>query len=185
MTDLDDELVRYRTLAFLARRAKERALGAPFEPYVSDLGIPALGKKIADRKAAVEDYFDSVEQALFDQYLLRLVAAFERRAFQRLGTAVGTARTTLEENYPEASPFSRAVRHLVKDTKEDLTGLADVEKLLASYPQALSEDLQELREHRNWIAHGGRLGKQSRFSRIEEVHRILAYLLSVIHPQPE
>jgi len=183
MTDLDDELVRYRTLAFLARRAKERALGAPFDSYVSDLGIPALGKRGTDRKAALQEYFDSVEESLFDQYLLRLVAAFERLVFQKLNTAVGTARTTLEGNYPTASPFSRAARHLVKNTTDDFTNLADVEKLLASYPQSASKDLQELREHRNWIAHGGRLGQQSRFSRIDDVYTVLADLLVVIETQ--
>ncbi len=151
-------------------------MGAPFHQYVSDLGIPALGKKSADRKAALEQYFDSVEESLFNQCLLRLVAAFERLAFERLNAAVGAARTTLEDNYPSTSPFSRAARHLIKD----FTTLADVEGLLASYPQSASQDLRELREHRNWIAHGGRLGRISRFSRIEDVHRTLTDLLSAI-----
>ena len=52
---------RYTTLAFMARRAKERALGNPFDQYVSDLGIPAPGKRRADKQAAIEEYFDSVE----------------------------------------------------------------------------------------------------------------------------
>ncbi len=108
MTDLDDELVQFRTLAFLARRAKERALAAPSDSYVSDLGIPALGKRGTDRRAALEEYFDSIEESLFDQYLLRLVAVFERLVFHKLNAAVGTARTTLEDNYPAASPFSRS-----------------------------------------------------------------------------
>jgi hypothetical protein len=183
MSDLDEELVRYRTLSFLARRAKERSLGAPFDQYVSDLGIPALGKRRADREGTLQEYFDSVEQALFDQYLLRLVAVFERMVFERLGAAVGAARSAVEEHYPSGSPFSRAARHLVKDVADDLTSLADIERLLASYPQSASKDLQELREHRNWIAHGGRVGRQSRFSRVEDVHKALSELLDVIEAQ--
>ena len=91
MTGLDDELLQYATLAFLAGRAKERALSAPFDLYVSELGIPGMGKKGADRKTAIQAYFDSVQKSLFDQYLLRLVAAFEWLAFQKLNNAVGTA----------------------------------------------------------------------------------------------
>jgi hypothetical protein len=183
MSELDEELIQYRTLTFLARRAKERSLGAPFDPYVSDLGIPALGKKRADRGVALEEYFDSLEQSLFDQYLLRMVATFERLAFEKLTAAVGAARTAVEENYPAGSPFSRAAKYLVKGVTEDFTSLADIEKLLASYPQSASKELQELREHRNWIAHGGRVGRQSRFSRIEEVHKTLSELLDLIETQ--
>jgi hypothetical protein len=180
MSDLDDELMCYNTLAFLARRAKERAVGAPFHEYVSDLGIPLLGKQKGDRKAVIEKYFDLVEESLFHHYLLRLVAAFERLAFQKLDNAVGTARRTLENKYPVDSPYAQAARHFVKDAKVGFTNLADVETLLASYPKSEYRDLQELREHRNWIAHGGRLGKRSRFSKIEDVHEALADLLSVI-----
>ena len=180
MSDLDDELVCYKTLAFLTRGAKQRALGAPFDEYVSNLGIPALGKQKADRKATIEEYFDFVEESLFDQYLLRLVAAFERLAFQKLNNAVGTARATLEAKYPVDSPFSRAAGHFVKDAEVDFKSLADVEKLLASYPQSASKDLYELREHRNLVAHAGRLGERSTFSKIEDVHKALADLLSVI-----
>jgi hypothetical protein len=180
MSDLDEELVRYRTLVFLVKRAKERALGGPFEAYVSDLGIPALGKRRADRETALQEYFESVDQALFEQYLMRIVAVFERLAFERLGAAIGAARTAVEEHFPSESPFSRAAKHLVKDVATDLTNLADIERLLASYPQSPWKDLQELREHRNWIAHGGRVGRQSRFSRIEDVHKTLTELLEAI-----
>jgi hypothetical protein len=108
-----------------------------------------------------------------------LVAVFERLAFERLKNAVGTARTAIEQNYPPHSAFSRAAKRLAKDL-DDFPNLADIEGLLASYPQAASKELHELREHRNWIAHGGRLGKQSQFSRIEDVHKALQGLLSAI-----
>jgi hypothetical protein len=180
MNDLDDELRCYMTLAFLTRGAKQRALGAPFDEYVSNLGIPALGRQKADRKATIEAYFDSVEKSLFDQYLLRLVAAFERLAFDKLKNAIGTARATLEAEYPVDSPFWRAAGHFVKDAQVDFKSLADVEKLLASYPQSASKDLHELREHRNLVAHAGRLGERSTFSKIEDVPKALADLLSVI-----
>ncbi|MGA2617590.1 MAG: hypothetical protein ABSF26_08280 [Thermoguttaceae bacterium] len=179
MSDLDDELVRYRTVAFLLRGAKERAIGNPSAQYVSDLGIPALKKAKPDRLAAIKEYFDSVEESLFDQYLLLMVAAFERLAYEKLKNAVGAARATISQHYPAPSSFSRAAQRLAKDV-DDFRNLADIEVLLASYPQSQSKDLQALREHRNWIAHGKRLGHQSLFSKMEDVHRTLEDILSVI-----
>jgi hypothetical protein len=180
MSDLDDELDRYRTLAFLAGRAKELALSKPSDKYVLDLGIPGLGKQRADEKATIKAYFDSVEKSLFEQGLLRLVAAFERLAYEKLKNAIGTARKTLREKYPPQSPFARVASHFVKDTNVGFKYLADVGKLFAKYPKSASKDLVELRSHRNWIAHGGRVGKPSTFSKIEDVHKALADLLSVI-----
>lgn len=179
MHDLDDELDRYRTLVFISRNAKQRALSDPFGDYVSSLGVPLLGRRKTDNQAAIKEYFDSVEQSLFQQALLRLVAAFERLAYQKLRNAVGAARTTLDQHYPAQSPLSRAAARLAKDIA-DFPNLKDLEGVLASYPQSASKRLAELREHRNWIAHGGRCGEQSRFSKIEDVHQTLQELLSAI-----
>ncbi len=180
MSDLDDELAQYRTLAFLTQRAMERALSNPFDEYIRELpGFPRLGKQKADGKEIIKEYFDSVKKSPFDQYLLRLVAAFERLAFLKLENAVGIASGMLGK-YPPESPFSRAAKKFVKDAKADFKNLADIEELLKSYPQSTSKDLEELRLHRNWVAHAGRLGERSTFSKIEDVHKALADLLSVI-----
>ena len=87
-------------------------MSSPSGQYVSDLGIPALGKNTADKKAAINDYFDSVEDSLFENCLLRLVAAFEWLAFEKLKNAVGTARATIGQHFPALSVLSciRAAR---------------------------------------------------------------------------
>jgi hypothetical protein len=180
VSDLDNELAHYRTLAFLTQRAMERALSNPSDEYVRELGFPPPGKRTAERKEIIKEYFDSVKESLFDQYLLRLVSAFERLAFKKLKNALGIARKTLEDKYPRQSPFSRAARDFVKDTDVGFNSLAEGEELLKSYPRSTPKNLQELRLHRNCVAHGGRLGERSTFSKIEDVHKALADLLSVI-----
>jgi hypothetical protein len=180
MDDLDDEFFVYRTLAELSRQARSRALAAPHDSYVANIYVAGLMKKTSDRKSAIESHFERLDRALFDQFLVRLVATFERCAFVQLRTALGEARTTLQRHYNSRHPFSRAAQHLVKDA-EDFWNLSGIEALLASYPQAACKDLQVLREHRNYVTHGGRVGKLSRYAKIDEVHSTLRELLQVIN----
>jgi hypothetical protein len=69
---------------------------------------------------------------------------------------------------------------LVREPNSDVTNLRDIEVLLASYPQAAAQDLGALREHRNHIAHGGRIGRESTFSNLDDVQSTLTQLLEVI-----
>jgi hypothetical protein len=178
MDDLEDEYVVYRSLAELSRQARVRALSAPHDSYVANIYVAGLTKKTADRRSAVERHFDLVDRALFDQFLVRLVATFERCAFVKLGTALGEARSTLQRHYDHLN-LSLAAQHLVKDTGE-FWNLAGLEALLASYPQAPYKDLQALREHRNYVTHGGRVGRLSQYAKIDEVYSTLSELLRVI-----
>ena len=84
----------------------------------------------------------------------------------------------MQQNYPSTSPFSQCTDALVRDTK-DIRDLADIEVLLRSYPHAAVDDLAALREHRNKVAHGGRVGKESRFGDPVKVHRTLVDLISI------
>jgi hypothetical protein len=159
--------------------AKDRAKADPFGKFVAELGIPSLGKARSDRIAALEDYFDEIDRSLANSFLLRLVAAFEAEAFSRLATAIGAARSTIDDHYPKGLPFAKGARALVRDTT-DLPYLSDIQTLLKSDPQAPTDALDALREHRNKIAHGGRIGKESLFMDPEDVHRVLLELMNAI-----
>lgn len=51
---------------------------------------------------------------------------------------------------------------------DDFWNLSGIETLLASYPQAATKDLQALRAHRNYVTHGGRVGKLSNDPAMQE-----------------
>lgn len=177
MSDMDDELMYYNALSVLVRRAREQVRRNPHDKQVAELGFSPV--KTKDPRAALEKSFDGLEKALAEAFLLRLVAAFEAEAFARLGTAVGEARRSVEARFAKTAPFSRAAVKLVRGT-EDFHNLAAIENLLRSYPRAPVDELEQLREHRNLIAHGGRLGRLSTFTSPVDVHRALSQLLGAI-----
>lgn len=118
---LAKELVYFRALETLLRKARDLARSNPYDDRVVDLGLPALGKVRGDRKAARETHFDGMGAALADAFLLRLVAEFEAASFRRLGTCVGEARKAIETALPEGTPFAKAASKLV-ETPADLAG---------------------------------------------------------------
>ena len=180
MTDLDDAFGYFRTLAVLVGDARKRAKDQP-DTYPARLGISGLGKQVRKaRLTELDDYFDDLDRTIFELFLLHLVATFERDAFARLQTAIGEARSTLDEHFPSRSPFARAAQHLVKDAKDDIYNLSGVQQLLKSYPGAATVDLAQLREHRNYVAHGGRVGTPSTFNKLADVHATLVRLLKLI-----
>jgi hypothetical protein len=105
----------------------------------------------------------------------------ERRAFIHLGNAAGEARKAVGNQYDAGIAFALAAEHLVKNA-EDVGDLANVEKFVGCYPGPLAGNLEELRHHRNWIAHGKRagVGRQSTFTRIEDVHAALCAIVRAI-----
>lgn len=176
---LEKELVYFRALATLVRKAREIARSNPYDRRIEDLGLPALGKARDDRNAALATHFDGIEAALADAFLLRLVAAFEAASFVRLGTCVGEARKALDGGLPDGTPFARAAAKLVAN-RSDGMNLADLARLCRSYPTVDSDSVEALRLHRNYVAHGGRLGAQSTFADPVDVHRVLSETLAAI-----
>jgi len=177
MSTLDQELQAYRALAQLLRSAKTMSERDPGDRRVVELGLTVRGRPARKREELAEA-FDAVDAALAEAFLLRLVASFEATAFQKLATAIGEARTTLDASFPERKPYRRSAAHLLRDASDfDLKTLAS---MLRSHPGAPAEALEELREHRNKVAHGGRIGKTSTFSNPTDVHRVLTELLASI-----
>ena len=168
--DLDDVLSQYRTLASALGRLRDRVIASPWSDEAKELGISAKKSAVEDRKAAAESHFASTQQALFEAFIVKLVAAFEAAAFRKLGTRIGDARSTLAKHHDARSIIQR----LVKD-KDDVRDLRGLETLLPG-----DTNLAALREHRNSVAHGGRLGKLSTFAKAEDVHNALVEILEMV-----
>ena len=179
LKELDLRLAEYRAIVRLAGEARDRAERQPDASFVRGLGLPDLGEKTADRRAAIRRYFDALQQTLFEQCFVGMVATFERWAFIHLGNAIGEARKVVGSQYDAGVAFALAAENLVKDA-QDIGDLAQVEGFVACYPGKLAANLRELRHHRNWIAHGKRIGQQSRFNRIEDVHTALCDVVRAI-----
>lgn len=177
MSRLDQELTYYNVLSQLLDEVRDRAQRNPSDKRLGYLGLP-FEKSRGDRRTALARYIDEIQLALDNAFLLRMVAAFESEAFARLDTAVGEARKTMHDHYRDALPFSRAASKLVRSDIRELKGLQD---LIASYPGAPVDKLEGLRNHRNHVAHGGRVGTLSvEDFDLTDVHRTLSDLLAVV-----
>lgn len=179
LDELKVRLLEYQSISQLARDAADRAERDPHAAFVQKLALPTLGEKTADRRAAIRNYFDSLQQTLFEQSFVGMVATFERWAFIHLGNAMGEARKVVGASYGASLAYARAAERLVRE-ESDIGDLASVEKFVACYPGQLAGTLQELRLHRNWIAHGKRVGRASRFSQMEDVYKALCDVVRAI-----
>lgn len=180
-SSLDDELLYFNALAVIVRNAKEDVRNRPHEKKNLELGFFDSKKKQKKRDlhAQIDEHFDRLHSMIVDAFLLRLVAAFEVQAFEQLKNAIGEAKKAAKENMSPGAPFASAAEKLVR-SQENFRNLSDIEDLFTSYAWAPVEDFQQLREHRNHVAHGGRVGQLSRFTEIEDVHRSLSELLRAI-----
>lgn len=177
MSRLDDELTYYNVLSGLLGRARQQVDRNPHDKQLSELGLP-FEKAKKDRRAELGEYIDKIQRALDEAFLLRLVAAFESMAFARVATALGEARRSVEERFSPTLPYARAAAKLVRNELHDLK---DIEDLMASYSGSAVGKLKGLREHRNHVAHGGRIGRLSMADTdLAEVHQTLSSLMDAI-----
>src|ERR1019366_2226879 len=112
--ELNLRLAEYRAITKLAQDAGARAEQQPDGPFARALGLPDLGEKTADRRKGVRRYFDALQQTLFDQFFVALVATFERWAFVHLTNAVGEARRAVGDQYSASVVFAPAAERFVK-----------------------------------------------------------------------
>ncbi len=123
-----------------------------------------------------------MKQSLINYCILELIANFDV-IFAKVGNAsgeirsvvAGEIRSVVAEKY-KARPFYRDGGAFVK-THRDIGNLADVKALLPNtLSSELSKQLSEIIRHRNWLAHGGRIGEPSSLN-IDEIYSTFQEIL--------
>ncbi|RLC16861.1 MAG: hypothetical protein DRI57_10650 [Deltaproteobacteria bacterium] len=166
---------RYICLKRICENARER-VSNPGDKYAQKIEIPLSGKKAVNRKREVAKYFDALYFKIDELFFLDIVAHFEQIVFNEINNASGQLKGIVKERYRKPAPFNKIVASFVKD-EEDIYSLKNVYNLLENHiPKSLSEQLSAIIEHRNFIAHGGRIGKQSNNS-VENTVTILSEIL--------
>ncbi len=173
-----DALETYICLKKICENARERASN-PADKYAQRISLPLSGKKPGDRKREISRCFGTLDFKIDELFFLDMVAYFEQIVFEKIGNASGQIRRIVRERYAKPSPFHRISASFVKG-EDDIHSLRNMHHLLENHiPKYLSEQLAAVIEHRNFIAHGGRIGKQSTHS-VEDVVRILNEILDYI-----
>ncbi len=172
---------KYRCLKGICFNARERAKSDPTN-FVRTISLPFPGKEVKNRRKYIANYFDELQKSIFDYSFLDLVAIFEEIVFSKISNASGEIKRIVKDEYSKA-PFRESAASFVKD-KDDIYNLSGVRKLLeGKIPQEMSADLAGTLEHRNYLAHGKRvgIGKQSTLCNTDELYEILQNILSIIN----
>jgi hypothetical protein len=179
-TDLDEAFNRYKCLVGICNNAQKRSCSNPSSSFVTTIRLPLAGQKSKNPRNEIAEYFDGLSQKVFDFCFLDLVASFERIIFNTIGNASGEIKGIVRDKYKRPSPFHMTAASFVKK-QEDIYNLSGLKSLISEkLPKNNSEVLSEILEHRNWIAHGKRVGKQSTLN-INELYNSLKDILVFIH----
>lgn len=175
---LNGPLERYVTLKKICDNARDRAKQNP--QFVKEtFDIRVVGKKVRNESEFLLEYFDRLQQQLFESFFIEVVATFEQIAFARASNTVGTIRKLVEKHYPAGDPFKMSASGFVKDTK-DIGNLAALKAIVTnSIPSDLQERLAEIIKYRNRLAHGKRFGEETDLN-IEDVVAILSDVLELV-----
>jgi hypothetical protein len=178
--ELEDTYNRYCCITKIVSNAQERSLADPSGKFISMIGLPLFSKKSKDLRGDIRKYFDEVQGKTIDSCFLDLVAIFERSMFNSIGNASGEIKSIVKAKYEKPSPFHMASDFFVKK-QEDIYNLSGVKNMIAEkLPKSAAERLSEILEHRNWLAHGKRIGKQSTIS-VDELYECLKEILDFVH----
>jgi hypothetical protein len=182
-TDINDELLQcYRNFVVLRNlcvSGRERALGDKSDNFLRHHKIPTAGLKKKDRKETIENYFDSLQQQIFDNSFVDLVATFERIIFIKIGNSSGLLRRIVKENYSAQYPFSIAIEGFIKDSNT-INRLSSIQKILdGGISNYLSEQLKNIIDYRNRITHGKRFGSETTLT-MKKTLEILNEILNLI-----
>jgi len=163
---------KYNTLLTLCINAKERAVADKTDKYLRGLGLDIVGKKKKQREDSIKEYFDRVQKDLEDNTILNLVATFEKLIFNDIPTAINNSKELLNANYRNQDPFSSSIKSFVKDT-QDINAVSAIQGiLLGNISTSLGNNLKEIIDYRNRIAHGKRFGKESQITVSETLERL-------------
>ncbi len=174
----EDELQTYTCLKRICENARERSLN-PADKYAQKILLPLSGKKTDERRREITGYFDTLHFKTDALFFLDMVARFEQIVFDKVDHASGQIRRIVRDRYAKPDPFGKVAASFVKD-QDDIHSLRNVHHLLENHiPKYLSGQLAAIIDHRNFIAHGGRIGRPSPHS-VEEIALILDEILDHI-----
>lgn len=126
---------------------------------------------------AIQQHFDRLKTDLEEFYILNIITTFEGIVFRRIQQTRGDIEKIIDKRYgqrikdKEKIYFHRSAKSFLKSDK-DIFSLGRAIKLLEKQIKdiKLFDDLEKIRDHRDYLSHGKRInvGKESQFS-IEEI----------------
>ena len=179
VTDLDATFERYRITRAILSREAETARANPLGDRVTLIGVVQPGLKPDDARRQIGTFFEASVDALDQQAVLSLCAAFERVFQQRLANVIGAARIVLKTGME--LPFPPGADRLIRDSGS-FRSLDAIFALFGEPDTPRGKKLASLRKLRNDIAHGTIQSLPSTIT-VESIQALLQELLSEAFPR--
>ena len=151
-TEVDKAFERCRLLAELVKLEYERARANPTQDRYVKLGVIREGDTRGEAVKKIEDAFSDLTSLVDHLTILDMAAALEKSFSQRITTAIGEARKTLNQKFHASTLAAR--ENLIRDSAS-FEGLREIVALIsAGLSGEIQEMLSKVRENRNRFAHG-------------------------------
>lgn len=116
-------------------------------------------------------YIDKVNLLAYENGIVALVSTFEKLIFDMYDTSKGEIKKTIENNTPTQIPYYKSRKKVVRE----MNNLADIINLIeGTIDEDVFKQLKQIKEYRDYIAHGKRFGSVSPYTfKLEEIALIL------------
>lgn len=143
--------------------------------FATEINFPFIGQPIKKGKA---NPIDEIIKKVDDLLVVSLVSVFESLVFNRVDNATGEIKKVVGAGYtlPPFNPFSES---FVKGNAE-INKLANVNALIDhAIPSVVKEKYKAIIDHRNFCAHGERIGSRSGLT-LQEIAQCLDDVYQIV-----
>ena len=150
------------------------------DDFLFTIKFPFVGEiKSKGKQGSLKTKFFEVSQFHKENTILTIVAEFEKLVFEKVNDSSVLIKDVVHNGYVSGQPMHTFRVSFVKE-EEDIYNLSGFNKFLESH-QTEKDDLKEIIEFRNFLAHGKRLKVgQSSYKTLEQIITTLDNILAML-----
>jgi hypothetical protein len=161
MAVLNNEAIRetYNYVATIENIVKKEVRQVSGNKSYIDKIVPEHLKRVYSLKEKMASEFsDSLSRTSYESSVISLVASFEKVVFSKYKTSYGTIKGIVKDSSNERFDYFKSRERFVDGTIDKLHAI--IELIEGHINNDLMEKLKIIKEHRDYIAHGKRFGKE-------------------------
>lgn len=168
--DLRDTFNYLATIDNILQKEVRQIIG---NKYHIDKIVPEQLIKIYSQKEKTALMFaDHITRTAYENSVVSIVATFERVIFAKYRTSYGTLKNIVSVNAAKPLDYYKARENFINDSIDKLSGIIYI--IEGHITSELLQKLKQIRNHRNYIAHGKRdVAPPDVGFRLDEIVKIL------------
>ena len=125
--------------------------------HVDKIVPEQLTKVYSQKEKTALTFADQITRTAYENSVVSLVSTFEKVVFAKYRTTYGELKTVVRDNSQESINYYKSREKFINDSIDKLSGI--IYLIEGHISPDLLKTLNQLREHRNYIAHGKRDAK--------------------------